>query len=359
MDAAGTAKLEASVPELGVTDTVTYTVEPDWREFHDRSTRHDDSAGRQLHAEVAATDRYANPIASAVPTFTATGVSVTSAGLVTATSIATRASIVVSYQGVSDSASVSVVPRLPMVINRNHAVVLINSDGTEKSLATLQDYSLSPSSVPTTPNVVYYQGDPGYSGKAWVVQPNGTPQPLMLSGVTRPEGWPRLSPDGTWVYFVRDYKSLCARTSMARGSTACELHDGTHLRRADHLAGRTLGGDRGWQQRDQDRRRRDEDTAHRVRHVRLSSLLARRRVLRVHDGHRCRDHAGRRNRRRVVTTFQYPGPDDLSAADWTPDGKWLLVTTQNQSAELIEVSTGAVLPLTGLGGGTWQASFVR
>ena len=63
--------------------------------------------------------------------------------------------------------------------------------------------------------------------------------------------------------------------------------------------------------------------------------------------------------RRVVATFQYPGPDDLSAADWTPDGKWLLGTLQYQTAELIEVSSGTVLPLTALGGGTWQASFVR
>ena len=360
-DVAGTAKLEVSIPELGVTDTVTYTVKPGLPARFTIAPRDTTiPPGASYTLKVATTDRYANPIASAVPTFTATGVSVTSAGLVTATSIAVRASIVVSYQGVSDSAGVSVVPRLPMVINRNHAVVLINSDGTgEKSLATSQDYSLSPSSVPTTPNVVYYQGDPGYSGKVWVVQPNGTPQPL-LPGVTRPEGWPRLSPDGTWVYFVRDYKSLWrvhldgtgldsltdftmariyAAPTISPDGRSVAIEDGSNGIKIVDVATktpRTVSATCGFP-------RYSPDGAFFVCTTGTDVAIVR------------ADGTGRR----VVTTFQYPGPDDLSAADWTPDGKWLLVTTQNQSAELIEVSTGVVLPLTGLGGATWQASFVR
>ena len=54
------------------------------------------------------------------------------------------------------------------------------------------------------------------------------------------------------------------------------------------------------------------------------------------------------------------GVDDLSGVDWTPDGKWLLVSkSYGQGAVLVEVATGAILPLGGLGVGFFQASFVR
>ena len=64
--------------------------------------------------------------------------------------------------------------------------------------------------------------------------------------------------------------------------------------------------------------------------------------------------------RRVV--FSFPGnggPSYLSGVDWTPDGKWLLAMTGG--ANLYNVATGAVLPLTGFRGiGSFmQPSLVR
>jgi Tol biopolymer transport system component len=359
---AGTAKLAVAVPELGVTDTVSFTVKPGAPAMFTIAPR-DTSIppGASYTLKVATTDRFSNSISTAVPTFSATGVTVTSAGLVTATTTTARARIVVSYQGLSDSASVSVIPRLPMVINRNHAVVLINSDGTgATALATSQDYSLSPSSVTATPSVVYYQGDPGYSGKVWVVQPNGSPQ-VLLPGVTRPEGWPRLSPDGTWVYFIRDYASLWrvhldgtgldsltsfteariyAAPTISPDGRSVAIEDGTGLRIVDVATktSRTLSVTCGFP-------RYSPDGAFFVCSTPTDVSVMR------------TDGTGRR----VVASFpSFQGPDDLSGVDWTPDGKWLLVTTQYYGAQLIEVSTGAALPLSGLPNGSFfQASFVR
>jgi len=58
--------------------------------------------------------------------------------------------------------------------------------------------------------------------------------------------------------------------------------------------------------------------------------------------------------RRVVVSF--PGSTFLTGLDWTPDGKWLLATPGY--ANLYDVATGAMLPLSGLGVSA-QASFVR
>jgi WD40 repeat protein len=64
--------------------------------------------------------------------------------------------------------------------------------------------------------------------------------------------------------------------------------------------------------------------------------------------------------RRVVATFSSDeGPDGISGLDWTPDGKWLLVTFMYSYAALVEVSTGTVLPLRALPSPMFQALFVR
>jgi Tol biopolymer transport system component len=356
---AGTAKLEIAVPELGATDTISFTVKPGAPARFDISPRDTTiPPGASYTLKVQTTDRFSNPIASAVPTYSATGVTVTSAGVVTGANTTARAEIVVAFQGLSDSASVSVVPKIPLVMDRNHAVVLINSDGTgATTIATSPDQSLSPSSVAATPSVVYYQGDPGYSGKVWVAQPNASPR-VLLPGVARPEGWPRLSPDGTWVYFIRDYKSLWrvhldgtgldsltsfveariySAPTISPDGNSVAIEDGPAVQIYDITTRtpRTLSVTCGFP-------RYSPDGA--WFSCQSSSDVS---VMRT-------DGTGQR----VVTSILY-GVDGLSGVDWTPDGKWLLVTSSYQGAQLVEVATGSVLPLTGLGYGFFQASVVR
>ncbi|HEX7980791.1 MAG TPA: hypothetical protein VF461_19455 [Gemmatimonadaceae bacterium] len=357
---AGTMKLEIAVPELGAVDTITFVVKAGAPAKFTISPRDTTLLpGASFTLSVQTTDRASNPIPSAAPTFSATGATVTSAGLVTAGSSSPRAHIIVSHSGAADTVGVWVVMKLPMVMNRNHAVVLINSDGTgATTLATSPDNSLSPSSVKATPQVLFYQGDPGYSGTIWTVQPNGTPQRLN-PGTTRGEGWARFSPDGAWVYFTRDYRSLWrehldgtgldsltsfteARVYIAPSvspdghSVAIEDGTGVQIYDATTRTPRMISTTCGFPTYSPDGAWFACTTASTVSVVRTDGT----------------------GKRLVANLSPNYGLDDLTSADWTADGTCLLLTTYT-GAILVDVSNGAVFPLTGLGMGFFQASIVR
>src|SRR5215213_8194222 len=112
---AGTALLEVSVPEFGLVDTVSYTIRPGAPvrlSISPRDTSMGTASAYQLRS--APTDQFYNPISGITPTYSATGVTVSSTGQVTAASATVRGRVVVTYRGVSDTVGVSVVPRLPM-----------------------------------------------------------------------------------------------------------------------------------------------------------------------------------------------------------------------------------------------------
>jgi len=355
---AGPAQIEVNVPELGAVDTINFTVKPGAPArftITPRDTSIPPGGSYTLKAQTM--DRFSNPLPGAVPTLSASGVNITPAGLVTATSPLARGVITVSYQGASDSAFVAVIPKLPMVMNRGQSVVVINSDGTgATTLASSFDQSLAPSAVASTSSVVYYQGDPGYSGKVWVAQPNQSPR-VLLPGVTRPEGWPSLSPDGTWVYFVRDYKSLWrvrldgtgldsltsfteariyAAPTISPDGQSVAIEDGTGVKIVDVATKAT---------------RRLSVTCPYPRYspdgVYFACQGAGFLAIVKSDG------TGYRTVANVLYSF-----DELSGIDWTPDGKWLLVNTIYPAAMLYEVATGGGIKLSGLGV-VFQASFVR
>jgi hypothetical protein len=361
---AGTARLEVTAPALGAIDTVTFTVKPGAPakfSISPRDTSVAPGTGYALRAAVA--DQFSNPIAGPVPTFTASGVSVTSTGQITAPSSMGRGRILLSYQRLSDSAFVSVVPRLPMVINRSSgaggAVVLINSDGSGSStLAANTDNSLSPSSVAATRSVVFYRGDPGSNGRVWVVQPNENPR-LLVPGETRAEAWPRLSSDGAWVYFVRGSRSLWrvrldgtgldsltdfvpprvySAPTISPDGRSVAIEDASGLKVVDVAArvSSTLPVACAFPAYSPDGAFFSCETPSDISVVKT-------------------DGTGQR----VVVSFAVFGsPDELSGLDWTPDGKWILSMLRGKLT-LVELSSGAVLPLTGLGPDALQGSFVK
>ena len=359
---AGTARLEVAAPELGLVDTVAYTIKPGVLARLNVAPR-DTSVppGASYTLRVTPTDQYGNPIAGVVPSFSATGATVTSAGVVTAPSTLSRSRISVSSPGPSDSASVNVVTRFPMIVNRAGAVVRMNSDGTgATTLATSTNYSLSPSSVAATPTVVFYEGDPTVNGRIWVAPASGSPHELLpVPPVRRPDAWPRLSPDGVWVYFERDYKSLwrarldgsgqdsLASFTMARtyaaptispdgGSVAIEDGSGIQIVDVATKTSRRLPVTCGFPHYSPDGAFFSCLTASSVWIVRT-------------DG----------TNPRLVANFT-SAPDNVSSADWTPDGKWLFVTMQAGGAVLVEVSSGAVVSLAPFAGtGFFQASLVK
>jgi WD40 repeat protein len=361
---AGTARVVIAVPALGFADTVSFTVKAGAAAKFTISPRDTSIAlGTSFTLKAQPTDRYGNPIASAVPTFSATGVTVSSAGLVTGASATARARVVVSSQGVSDSTTVSVVPKFPMVINRNNSLVLINSDGTgATALAATTNFfpMISPSSVAATPSVVYVK-DPGSGAAVWVAQPNSVPRAL-LPGAAGSNGGPRLSPDGAWVYFVRDRQSIwrvkldgtgldslgsfswsrqfpAPTISPDGGSVA--IDDGNTIKIIDVVTktSRTLPVKCGAP-------RYSPDGAFFACVGGLDMSVVR------------TDGTGLR----VVADLFRSDPDDVSGVDWSPDGKWLVTTTTYDGAVLVEVSSGTLIPLSALGIGypqVGEASFVR
>jgi Tol biopolymer transport system component len=353
--AAGTARVAVTVPELALVDTVSYTATNGPLARFTISPR--DTAitpGKSYALEAVPADLYGNPIPGATPTFAATGVTVSATGQVAATGTLGRTYVVVSYQGVKDSARVTVDPLFSMVINKGGSVVLVNSDGTgATTLATTTDNSISPSAVPATPNVVYYKGNPGGDARVWVVQPNGTPRALV-SGDTISESWPRLSPDGAWVYFMRGWGELVRVRLDGSGLESLMTYTPNQPYAAPTVSpdGRSVA----------------VEDRNGVKIVDVATKVSR--TVPVACGYpsyspngawfACAsatdisvmklDGTGRR-------VIYGGGQNYLSGVDWTPDGKWILALTGY--ANLYDVATGAVLPLSGLNNGFMQASFVR
>jgi hypothetical protein len=376
---AGTVRLAVAVPEFHWVDTVSFTVThgaPSRITISPRDTAIAPGGSYSLKV-VEITDQGNNPISGLVPTFSATAVNVTSSGQVTVPSTTPlRAKIVVSYQQAADSAKVSVYPRIPMVVAHHNvaenagdvpgaSVVRIDSDGTGSAeLVRTADWSLSPSAVAATPSVVYYRGGQSSNGKVWVVEPSSAPR-VLLPGETRPEAWPRLSADGAWVYFVRDMQSVWrvkldgtgldsltsftsvrdyAAPAISPDGRSVAIEDGNALEIVDVAtkARRTLAVSCAYPSYSPD----GAYFACTQNNLSSESTVS---VMRT-DG----------TDRRVVITFgAYEGPDGFSSVDWTPDGKWLLVTMNVGFALLVELSTGERLPLLALPSALFQAMFVR
>lgn len=361
----GTALLEVSVPQLGVVDTLVFSAvhgAPARLSVAPADTSIAQGGSYTLRATV--TDQYSNPIAGLTPSFSATGATVSPTGQVTVPDGIRRGRITVSYAALSDTAGVSVVPVFPMIIVRSGRVERINSDGSGSTTLAATPYAqLSPSSVPATSRVVFYEGFPGSDAKLFGVQPGGMPQ-LLISGATSADAWPRLSPDGVWVYFVRNLTTLWrvkldgtsldslasftvldniqgyySAPTVSPDGRSVAIEDGTGIEIVDVAtkATRTL-----------------PVTCGSPRHSPDGAFFACASPTEVSIV--ATDGTGQR----VVAQFQDgDGPDLYSGVDWSPDGKWLVVMPRMWPALLVEVSSGTTIPLTGLGGQYSQPSFVR
>jgi WD40 repeat protein len=361
----GTALLEVSVPELGLVDSVSFTIKPGAPSSLGVSPGDTSIApGGSYQLRVALADMFRHPLSDITPSFSATGVTVSPTGQVTAPNAMTRGRIVVSVGELRYNVGVSVVPKLPMVVNRGNSVVLINADGTgATTLATSTNVAiaLGPSSVAATPSVAYHEGGPCCDGSVWVVQPGIAPR-LLLSGTTRPAGWARLSPDGLWVYFVRDMQSLW-RAHL----------DGTGL---DSLASFSWSSANAAPTISPDGGHVAIEDGNGVKIVDVTTRTSRTLSVTCPSPRYSPDGAffaclganavfivriDGTGQRQVADLFN-GDPDEISGVDWSPDGQWLLATTTYQGAVLVELSSGTVLPLTGLGSDLSQvreASFVR
>jgi hypothetical protein len=359
---AGTASLEIAVPELGVADTITFTIKPGAPAkvtIAPRDTTIQPSTAFALRAGV--TDQFSNPITNLTPTYSATGVAVSSAGQVTAPNTFAAGRVVASYGTAADTATVSVLPQLPMVVNKWGTLAVVNTDGTgEKTVIVTSDVSLSPHSVSATPSIVYYTGDPYYGSRVWVVEPGVAPRRLLP---TAPgfEAWPRLSSDGVWVYFVRNNNTLWRAHRDGTSLDSLGTVNSTQIHRAPTISPDGL-------------KVAVQDTAG-LKVIDVATKAAT--ILPVTCGNPRYSPDGQTfaclnsraivvmntdgtGARTVATPSGYSdGWEQLSGPDWTADGKWIVSFVGGQGPVMFEIATGASFPLTRLGFSYAQPLFVR
>jgi WD40-like Beta Propeller Repeat len=299
------------------------------------------------------------------PTYSATGVTVTATGRVTGNAAVAYTPIVVKCNGLTDTAKVSVLPPVRLVVNRFGIIDLVNADGTNPTrLVTDTNYSMAPSSVAATPNVVYYKGDPLTNAKIWVVQPNGVPR-LLLNGPTRPEAWPRLSQDGVWVYFVRDRNTLWRAHLDGSGLDSVASFAPPQVYRTPTISpdGSSVA----------------VDDSSGLKIIDVATKTARVLPVTCHHPRYSPDGAwfacagdGATYAAFDVTVVRSDGtggreiakfiegtdvPDPFTGLDWTPDGKWVLCLCNR--TRLINFSDGSMIPISNIGPNVFQPSLVR
>ena len=204
---AGPAAIAIKVPELGLEDTARFTVTPGAAArllIHVRDTLL--YAGGQYAIGASAADRFGNLRPTDVVSYTASASSITvsAAGLVTANSDG-RVAIVVASGSARDTAHVSVPPRGIMVFVNNypHGVGIVNLDGSGyRFLHPIVDYSVFPQWSPDGQSVVMYEGDPNSNARLTIMDLSGNTRTVLALPVDSLIGlaWPRFAPDGT-IYF--------------------------------------------------------------------------------------------------------------------------------------------------------------
>ncbi|MEO6527400.1 MAG: hypothetical protein ABIP93_12290 [Gemmatimonadaceae bacterium] len=374
---AGTARLRVVVPELGMVDTVSYTVKPG-APFKIlvgvRDTTVQPGASYSLRASFA--DRYGNPTTGETPTYTASAgiTSVSPTGQVTAGSAIARGRITISWRTLTDSAHVSILPLLPIVATgrsaiSGRAVSLAKIDGSGiAELARSGDFSLAPKSVSATASVVYYQADPEFNASVWIVAP-GQPARVLVSLANGfvTAAWPSWSPDGAWVYFTgartnpfvrsawrirtdgTQLDSLGVYNRTARfetvfvspdGSTAAIAGDGgVKLVNVATKTSRVIPGNC---------------------HVPRYSPDGRQFACLVNDELAVMNVDGSAARTIVTNLPPYATRfEEYAGIDWSPDGNWLVAQSTYAGPQLVRVSDGVTIPLTNLGPAFSQVSFVR
>ena len=216
---AGTARLAVSVPELGLEDTVRFTVNPG-NAARALISPSDTLlyAGKSFTLRGQVVDRWGNPRTDPI-TWNSAGseLTVTSGGLVTAAAVGRQYVTATGAWGV-DSSGVTIVPTGQLAAFSGggygaFTIFTLDMDGSKlQTIASGTDGGIGahPAWIPGTTTVVYTTVEGAYqrlyaAGADGVVKPFFTTSPPNMSH----EAEPTPSADGQWLYFVA-YDSLCS-----------------------------------------------------------------------------------------------------------------------------------------------------
>jgi hypothetical protein len=351
---AGKAGIVITVPELGLTDTAWYTVQPG-RPAHLALGVRDTvvTKGAAWGIGVHVTDRDGNPLSADSVTFASinSGATVTASGHVTAITEG-RVGIEVRFGTARDTSRASVVPPGVLVaVLPYNAVYLMNLDGTGlKTLTRISDYSVFPQWSPDGHRITIYEGNPYGAVIFTAVSLDGVRTPLVPAPASLLGGlaWARPDMSGL-LYFAgprSDNGAMAVWRMNADGSGLVKLGDPTDSYDFTHPApspdGTTVLYDvdpQGIMAIDVASKTvhalglqgffpvYSPDGAH-IAYLSGSTLM-----IANSDGTGARILSGS------------SGTDQVTAPSWSADGKWILAPQAGGGAALVRVSDGVVLPL--------------
>jgi hypothetical protein len=347
---AGIGRIVLGVPELGIADTLSFTVKPGALTAVRIAPK--DTAihvATQAHFRASALDRFGNarndPVNFSVTT-DPTGIgSVSSSGSVVATGVGTM-TVVVGSSAVADTAHVTSVPAGQLAAYNNEAFLVADLDGT----------IVKPQFGPSYPNGF----EPAWTadGLAIVIAPFGQAamEILHLDGQSEvlswtpgnglgDANWPAVSSDGQYIYFSSD-----GIWRITRDGTRTELvHAGPEIRPSVSPDGQAVTF-------------QTEGVYGGTAVIRSYDIRAQRFLGPDVAGHfpewgpgasgiAFLDNATNRIKLMAPdgTGVRFLTPPDHQYFDdqlaWSPDGQWILARGA-PSLELINVATGQILPLS-------------
>ena len=353
---AGSAGIAITVPELGLTDTARYTVNPGQPAQFALGVKDTVvTRGNAWDIKARVMDRDGNKLSSDSVSYTSlnSGATVTTSGHITAVSEG-RAEIEVRFGTAHDTSRASVVP--PGLVVGVHAYVgvnVMNLDGTSaRTLTSIGDYSVFPQFSPDGKRITIYEGNPyGAVIVTAVSVLDGTRTPVVPAPATLLGGAAWVHPDmAGLLYFSGPQLGNGAMTVWrmnADGSSLVQLaapantYDFTHP--APSPDGKTVLYDvdpQGIMAIDVATGNvhalglqgffpvYSPDGTH------IAYLTGTGLMIANSDGTSSRSLSG---------SFSYDG---IMAPSWSADGKWILAPRPAVgSAALVRVSDGVVLPL--------------
>jgi hypothetical protein len=203
---AGEARMVVSVPELGLADTATFTVQPG-NAARILSTPRDTVvlAGSSYNVSAQASDRYGNKRSDPV-TFTRgpNTASVDAAGRVTVGLAIGRGAAAMTVGSVTDSARFIVLPAEPIALFYNDAgagsIATARLDGSGLKLITPATAPAFPNMSPTG-SLIAYQQQENDGSVIYVVDAAGAKRRLVDTSLVWTQQSPHFSGDGQFVYF--------------------------------------------------------------------------------------------------------------------------------------------------------------